>query len=836
MGKTIAFLTVAALLPMAITAFSAEVIKTPAPNAPAPATAPSMMPAWQKLGTVPILSYQWPKNTDEKMRAKRFEDYLEMGFTGIYKLDGEQPYAGKLFLDKGMHGFMFQTRFVNRREPVIGSDGKPAWFRPARASHPYSKSIFSTENAKCYYDWTTEFAKGYGLENLFSAGDTIVMTSWDETGLYSREAIEDGYTAKDEFIKYLTEYVYRDKGPGEDSNRDGRTFNSETGLDLKSWQEVQLPDIKERYEKPGLWRLWIDFHGYYTNLFFLRGGRHVSDGIQRDVELFPFAHSTIKWPGASSMKGLDLYCQAKMHRLLTVEDCQSDYPGSTIHYSFTDQLSRRYQRPVMGWSWFWPNADRHSDPLMAGRALARAMGHNVHGLLFWIYKPEWAKKPEMRSAVAYWHHSFQAHWDFLKNATVPKPQAAVLFPRNTGNMYPNYEYPKLDYGWTIQALSEAHIPFEVVADNQLESEPEILDDYKALIIPTAAWESKRFLDRIEKFIANGGFVYTDADSLMIDNGTGLTVPSLIRLFGIKPLKKYKGLFSPGYDSVSEYQWASEFAAKWQSPTWEKDSHGYIPDVLSSCSPLVIDDTDLKLLRDKLPARSGTGLPQSLIDPRQPQLIMAEANSGSLPDKHRTFHDIITGEAVSGVKVLASYGTEVCAVETAQTVWTGFRPGFDHACIFPLEEMRKWGEPVWPFDKNLSANAAQRAGARQWITRIIEKAGIKAPLELTLDGKPCPWIEILIRQDLAGNAMIFLINHEMISGEYLIGGILTNNPRHVGNLMDGNKIKPDAEGRIKVKIPPGDVILLASGDADFVTKRIAAQQKVPKKYKDMAVFE
>ncbi len=790
---------------------------------------PSLMPDWRKLEHAPILHYQWPAHTDAEQRQKRLDDYLAMGFTGIYKLDGEESHAGKLFKEKGMHGLMRQTRFLGRGDAVIDSAGNAIPIK-----HPYHKSVLSARNAEAYFGRIAAFAQNYGLENLFYCGDTIVMSSWDETGLYSRRYIDYGYGAKEKFIDYLRTRIYRDAGPGEDSNGDGWSFNRETGLDLASWDELELPAWEDRYAHPGLWKLWIDFHGYYTYLFFRMGGETVSSAIEAPVELFCFSHATVKWPGATSQRGLDLYWQSKLNRILTVEDCQWDYPGSTIFYAFTNQLSRRYQLPVLGWSWFSPDVQRARDPKQIARALARAMGHDTHGLLMWVYNDkEWREKSEARSEMARWHHTYQVHWPFLREATVPAPAVAVVFPRNTGNYYANFEYPKLDYGWICQALSEAQIPFEVIADNQVEQEPEILKDYRVLLMPSTTWQSTRVRESIAAFIADGGYAYTNADSFMLDVTDGTTTDFLAQHFGVRPQRKFKGTVSPTQDSPAEAEWARGEPAKLPEPVWEgtEDRSRFRADD-EKVVAAVIEESQVEQLRANLPTTSGSGLPQTLWDPRQPQMIRSEGAEW-VPAPYRTYHDIVVGDVQRGASVVASYGTEPCAVETERTLWTGFRPGFDHATLFPVITMRQFGEPIWPFEITEAKTAADREGPRRWITRIVEKAGVTRPVEVTLEGKLAANVELL-RREAGGNQLIWLINHEERPGTYKVtGSALTG--ESAAELLGDQPLVRDADGGYSVKLDGHRVAILAVGTPSFVQERLAAQRRVPKEIPPMPEY-
>ena len=796
-------------------------------------SAPALMAKWRELPSAPILNYQWPPHTNTVGRMRWLDECLRMGITGIYKLDDDPPWGGRLFRDKGLHGLLRQTRLDGPGEPVLGADGQPA---PFARRHPWQKSLFSPTNTVRYYDSITAFATTYGPSNLFTVGDTLVMSSWDETGLFTRRQMEYGYTARAEFIRFLRETVYGDEAPDRATNRDGRTFNSTTGSRLTDWQAVPLPRFEARYAQAGLWRLWIDFHGYFTHLFMRRGGLAASRALGRDLELFTFSHATAKWPGGASARGLDLYWQARLNRVLTVEDCQSDYPGSTVHYAFTDQLSRRYGLPVLGWSWFSDSNEswRSREPLDAARALARAMGHTTHGLIFYLYRDYiWRLRPVMRRSVAYWHHVYLAHWPFLRNATTPAPTVAVVYPRNAGNMYALFEYPKNDFGWTCQALSEAHVPFEVIADNQVEREPGILADYQVLLLPSATWESPLFRAAVERFVAGGGFVYADGDGFMMDTETGKPTDFLARVFGVQPLKKYKGVFWPTYDSEAEYAWLHDPKHKVPDVEWEgAKNRSRFRARGEWVLPASLDSARFDAMQRALPAASGAGLPQTLLDPRVRQDIVPVESTPHLAG-YRTYHDVVTGTpSRSNAVPIATFKDEICAVATERTVWTGFRPGFDHACLFPVYDMRVYGEPIWPFEINQATSAEQRRGPREWILRVVRQAGIQPLVEVRHAGISASHIEVLVRRDREGNALVWLINHEGIGGVHLMESAWLSQAGQACELRSGSPLTPDKDGLFAVDIPALDVAIVAVGTESFVAERLRAQRAVPGTIEDM----
>ena len=150
-----------------------------------PQRRPGLLPAWQKLKTAPILHYCW--HPASVMREDLFKEYIEMGFTGIFYDDHDPPHGGKLFVDRGLHGRMPQAGYFHAGVPIRLADGKDL-----KGEHPWIGSVFAPKNIVAYQEHLVRFIKKYGHENLFKIGDSILMSNWDETGLFSRKYMEYG--------------------------------------------------------------------------------------------------------------------------------------------------------------------------------------------------------------------------------------------------------------------------------------------------------------------------------------------------------------------------------------------------------------------------------------------------------------------------------------------------------------------------------------------------------------------------------------------------------------------------------------------------------------------
>ena len=304
---------------------------------------------------------------------------------------------------------------------------------------------------------------------------------------------------------------------------------------------------------------------------------------------------------------------------------------------------------------------------------------------------------------------------------------------------------------------------------------------------------------------------------------------LARHFGVRPLKKYKGLFHVTYDSTEEYEWvkkhvgAIETPGPYGHPKWVGDALRLPPG--KSIEPLMVTEAELSRLRSSLPKTSGTGLSQRLWDVNVPQIIIARVPWLRGTDVYRTFHDVVTGQATAAGRVLATYGSEVAAVETERTVWTGFRPGFDHACLFPARWMGLSGEPIWPFDVNRATTAEQRSGPRRYLRRILDKAGVKPIVAVRCGGIAAPNIEVLVRRDVKGNAMVFLVNHESRGAEYELAAEFLSDAEAVCELRTGQAPSKSRDGRFRLPIAAEDVSILVAGSRGFVARRLSSQKKV-----------
>nr|MDO8100586.1 beta-galactosidase trimerization domain-containing protein [Candidatus Njordarchaeota archaeon] len=113
--------------------------------------------------------------------------------------------------------------------------------------------------------------------------------------------------------------------------------------------------------------------------------------------------------------------------------------------------------------------------------------------------------------------------------------AALLFSEKTIHLYGRNQVESkcLDhFHGFYKALSQSHIPFDVIHDDNLAS-PKTLEGYKVLVLPNTACLSQADTFNIRRFVKNGGgLVATFRSSLSDDKGNQLSNLSLDEVLGV----------------------------------------------------------------------------------------------------------------------------------------------------------------------------------------------------------------------------------------------------------------------------------------------------------------
>jgi hypothetical protein len=784
--------------------------------------------SWRALPVPPVTTY-----SGHALGSGDWDDWHYMGFNTGYKGGGYE--SGRLIKAHGGLGYIAQTYWAGYREPYAYTyDGKPY----GRLGGDEGCAFFIERNYKLGGEHLRKIVTTHGDTDLVKVGDTCIGSSWDELGIKVRAAIDYYPRALVLYREYLKTVWFGDESPDRDTNQDGRTYNAFTGEKLTSWDEVAPPNLtvafhtnpqemdQVMWRRPGAYKLWIDFHRYYTFKYF----RDISDdgsvAAGRRMELYPFPLSFIMWPGCNAFLGLDYYWNARLSPIITNEQCQPDHPASTLGYAQLNHLSRKFGNVMMNWSWFNDQPDTVLDVdrnYGIERALARLVGHRSDGIQFFIDSPFYKTPPfnSIRAQLGFWHNFFARQYPaFLAHSEPLQPTVALLAPDYSGYFYRQWQLNKQNYAFTSQALSEAQIPFAVVSEHELELDAWALDSFKLLYVVSSEWSTPTIRQRITEFMRKGGTICVDSDSLSLDITTGKRTDFLEKMCGAKLLKKYKTPLYPTMQNAEESAWAAPVNTliTWQSDKlhhgvlsrfWQKDAVGNV--VRNEGTWKQLDD-----LMAKMPRIGRGNLAQEPIDMREPPKIRYAAGIGAT-DGLIAYGDIATAQVKSG-KPIAWKGNEVCGVETAQAVWLGSSPGMGVHALFPRIAFSHTWDLCNPFTTSAPDDFAAHQPYVDLVAYAARKAGIIRPVSVLKDGKiPCN-IEVLPRTDNAGNLMVVIINHDATDATYQVvvadQYVREKLPKKATawNVLANTLIEEDTDGHFDMKLAPwrASVVFLGEG--------------------------
>jgi len=814
---------------------------------------------WKRQGTYD--PDKDPRAINLEFERATLEDWRRMGYNCSYKGGAFTYRVGRFLKKNGMLGAIDQTLWAARGEPALSHDGKPG-NRYAEGSG----SFLAKETWDAGLTYLTDYATRFGDPDMCRVGKTYITCSWDEIGMRERSMIDYRPEAVAEYRKYLREVWFRDESPDKDTNSDGVTYNAFTGEKLKSWDEVQPPRLApkyyespapgdEKWARPGAFKLWIDFHRYYTFEYFRRTNEAVSArlGEGRRIECYPFPIAFIMWPGANACWGLSVYWNARLNPILNVEQCWPDGPAMPLNYAMYDRLARRYRNVVIGWSWFFfgkEARDFYEGPNDIGRALARMMGQRVDGIHHWLYSPIYRGRDQrQRLQLAYWHNFLARHYStFLSRSAPLVPEAAVLMPDYTGYFYRMFNHPKADFAYTAQGLQEAQIAYDVVTEEELELDADALKPYKVLYVTSSEWTTPAIRKRIEDFVGRGGFVCADVDSLSLDIPTGARTDFLEKTFGVKIECKHKNGFVPSAQNAEEEAWGAALTG-WGKPFWLQGNEVHKP---GACAKLwkfdggkFVRDEDVWKKLDEAMAKMPKevrGIPQTALDMRDPPKVRYADGVGP-KDPIVTWSEVDTATAVRG-KAIAWFGDKVCGVETERTVWLGTRAGMDLHATAPRLSLSRMTEPCNPFVTQVSPLYATHKPNVDVISYAARKAGVKRVVSLSVKGEiPCN-LEVLPRADAEGNLLVIVVNQDSTDATYQVAV----NPEYAAtrlpkgalawNLLENKLIEKDTRGAFDLAVPPEKVAVFFIG-AEKVLEPVrkaqaelnAADLSVPKYFRD-----
>ena len=811
-----------------------------------------------------------PRPVDQALVNAWLEEWRRMGYNVNYKFG---MLTGSILKQHGMLGYIDQTLWAHNGAPYVAYDGTPG----KRAGGDGSGSFLLKANYDAGVNSLCNYVNNYGDSTMVKVGNTYITCSWDEIGMRERQSPDYRDESIAEYIAFLRDLWFQDASPADDSNSDGRTYNGFTGEKLRYWWEVRPPvlsrrfhttpqPVDEQWTRPGAYKLWMDYHRYYTFEYFRRVSAEASERLssetrnreskrllhagervsqvelakrtERRVDCYPFPQAFMIWPGIDAFWGYGMYWNHRQNAIINVEQCWPEHPAMAVNYAITDHLARKHNNLVMGWSWFYPRqfgcGQLYDGPGDIERGLARMMGHTVDGITHWLYADEYRGPEEgplrQRQQLAYWHNFLKHHYaTFLAKSRPVQAEVALLLPDYTGYFYQMYKYPKFDFTWTAVALHAAQIPFVILTEEEIELEPEALTPFKTVYVIGAEWSTPTLRQRFADYVAGGGVLCANVDSLSLDISTGERTDFLETVFGVKLTHKYKVPFQPSMQTEEERAWAAQLAVpgfqaanvhETESALWKKDGDKWVAD------EEVWAKLDASLAG--MPKSARGGIRQSALDMRTPPVVRygEELGGGMAP----SYGDICTAKVLSG-KPIAWYGDKVCAVETERTVWLGDRPGASIHALFPRIDLSRSTEPVNPLVTVAGSDYERFRPYVKALTRATDKAGVGRLVTLTRDGRlPCN-LEVLPRLDADGTLMVIVVNHDATDATYDV----TITPEHLQkpklkgaqawDLLREQMIQEKTDGKFTLKVEPWRAAVFMVGTEQALAPVKAAQARL-----------
>ena len=809
---------------------------------------------WKAVPEPPVVFYGSPfGNTDDSAgivegqdpayEAAMLEEFGRMGFNTAYR---HGKLAGRILKKNGMLGYIDQSR-CGEHAPFIQYDGKPGWDGGGDGTGSFLVKGNYDAGVNVLFDLVSK----HGDLDLVKIGDVYLTSSWDEAAMRERNSPDYCPESLAEYIVFLRDIRFQDQSPAEDTNKDARTCNGFTGEKLKEWGEVKPPALSPRFcsqpqqvdelwKRPGACKLWMDYHRYYTFEYFRRISEDATARAGKRVDCYPFPQAFIVWPGMNVFWGYSMYWNHRQNGAINNEQCWPEHPAMAVNYAVSDHQARRFNNEVMGWSWFYPRQfgegklyDGPGYPVE--RALARLMGHTVDGIHHWVYAKDYLGPEEgplhQRKQLAYWHNFFRLHYaTFLAKSEPVRPEIALLMPDYSGYFYPIFQFNK-DYAWTTDAFGAVQLPFAIVTEEEIERDPDALKPFKAVYVVSSEWSTPTLRQRFADYVAAGGTLCANGDSLTLDITTGTRTDFLEKVCGAKLTHRHKAPFMPSIQTPEERDWAAQialpvfqnnFVHEQESKLWKQEGGKWVRD----------EDAWAKLDASlaTMPKIGRGGLPQSIVDMREPPVLRyAEELGGGTAV---SYGELCTAEAVRG-KPVAWYEDKVCGVETERTVWLGDRPGASIHALFPRMDLARVTEPVNPFTVNMGDDYEKFRPYVNALTRATQKAGVTRLVTLTRDGKlPCN-LEVLPRGAADGTLMVVVVNHDATDASYDV----TIAPAHLQkpglknaeawDMLREKTIEATTDGQFKFKVEPWRAAVFMVGTEQALAKVKEAQAKLNK---------
>ena len=553
-------------------------------------------------------------------------------------------------------------------------------------------------------------------------------------------------------------------------------LNADIDTELPSFDAITPPTIGERFEKPGLFWLWMKY----------RDWAYVHTGVALPEELGVVnLDSNGTYAFSSHADGIWRCMDAQ----LTTEAASvinlhlGDLSGaSRMLYAMVDPILRRSpQKAAMGFYGGGPTYYR-KDPRFMKRAIAQAVSRvsRVRGMgfMWWDVMPRSREAyrqataryfPEVCESLAWWNHFGELQADLLEDAVTPPPEVCVYFPRSSAWFAricpPEVSWRRWIHDRRTWLHSEVFLDFDrgqVPVDCLLPDAVERgdLGRYRVAYVLYGPRNSKRCLSALVEFHRAGGYVFGSHDALTWDM-TKESSAAFGQIFQAVPRRKIEGV--PG--------WAKEE---------EKQALRGVYEIVAN--------------HPALPPR-GTVLP--------------------------TFNGMTT-VAPKGARVYATYGGEPCIVGTERSLFVGTDLASDLAML-----RRK--EKVASIQGVARDTSRDEANVLQVLLGFVKHAGVRQPLRITSEGQlpPRGVSAGLLVAEKRRRQLVIVSNSEARPVSLSLQLALPQG-FELCDLATGSTARRGDDGRPVVTVPEREVKVLLAADADTVSAAVERQRLVEKR--------
>jgi len=408
------------------------------------------------------------------------------------------------------------TRFGGRR--LVGSlNGWSAWGPPIWL--PKYEPQQDAHRARPILDWkkTLEHAPAKGV---FRASNVAGH------GPYAESA----------FRAWVATH-YGDDSPSLDSNKDGRTFNLESGEKLKHWTDLTLPSLQDRVSRGQAFYLWMRYREQAVADL-----ERLAEGTEWSL-LGGAGSDPHRMDAAGQLRGLALV-HALDRRILTFRPADAGGAWTAIG-AINRALRADRRRTAVALAGGRPQQVR----VLAGdlgasvRRWVDAFGRvaRMRGMVLERWDPTTAFDHEALETMVWLSRFVEAQPGFWEGVRAEPPEVAVYWPRESMLAEAQFDRcpdgtwavdprSRLDH-WGPTALAQAGVHFDTLFTEDLVADG--LKPYRVLYMFFGARIPAPALKAIRDWHQTGGAVFACYDALQGDM-KGRSLDTFERIFGAIP--------------------------------------------------------------------------------------------------------------------------------------------------------------------------------------------------------------------------------------------------------------------------------------------------------------